>query len=576
MTQAAKQQDQITMVPINRLTSSPMNARKEFDPSEIIELAESIRKDGLIQPLSVRELDSVDFEIIAGERRFRACRLINTNNANVMNLIPCIIRDYSDEEAEAIQLAENIHRKDLTPMEECEAYTKLLKHHKTVQRVAEVVGKTPNYVYSRIQLKALIKEFQGYLGSGTLPIAQAVILAKLPEEQQKKLLKDNEIIDKNGKEVQAVCTVQGLKRMIADSVYIPLNSASFDLKDKKLDPKMGACTDCQFNTGCNTVLFSDITDESHCTKGSCFRGKTLKHINARVNQLKAAGEIVIMLYEENQYWGSNKKKVEGYEAVASCDFKISEKKTEGATIGIFIEQNRWNPKYALGQEVYLSDKPKEKSSSSSRNSRKDKSIPAEEIPIEMRERRMLKRFAKEDDLDKVEVRKLIMRELFKQKELKPSVIKDVAKEVISSVYPVNSLVVYRDYGINPEGYEEDDDFTLKMWGDDGTDSLMSKIKTEHDLLILILKCFTAHNLQAHQTSDVNLTDPEFDDLIKAAKEYKIDIKKLHSPFIAKREEERKIELADLEVAKKRAKEREKKVKKFAGKGSKTKSKKVVN
>ncbi len=573
MTTNTKQEDKITLIPIENLVLSPLNVRKTFNQERIDGLAVDIKKNGLLQYPTVRPKDG-KYEIVFGNRRYKALIIVCQVDAS-FKLVPCVVKEYSDEEVEAIQLAENINREELTPMEECEAYQRLLKYHKTIMRVSEVTGKTPNHIQSRIQLKSLIKEFQTHLATGVLPIAQALIVAKLPEEQQKALLKNDRVLDFNGKKVQSVCTVEELKRYIADEIYIPLNSAAFDLNSKNLNPKMGSCMVCEFNTGSNTLLFSDITDESFCTKGSCFKEKTLKHINIRVNQLKAAGEKVIPLREASYSWETGKKKVDGYDTDPSIQYNVSKKKVDGAMVGIFLQIENYNPKYAVGEEVYLSEKTKEEKISSS-NSRKDQSIPAEETPLEQRERRMYKRFDKEDDLDKVEVRKLVMKEIFKQKTLTPAIVADFTEQFLTQAYSTNNLLVFREFGINPKDYAKDDGFTsVGMWDDKMFQQFAAKIKTGEDLIRFIVIAYAANHVSEHQTTDVNITDPKRDELLLAAKEYKIDIKKLHKPFVDKRKEERKLQLADLEAAKKRAKDREKKAKKESKPEQKSKAKKAA-
>jgi ParB/RepB/Spo0J family partition protein len=577
MTNKIKTEDQITLIPIDQLHSSPVNARKNFNPDEIAELSKSIAENGLIQPITIRLVTTITnpdksiwWEIVTGERRFRACKIAAQVKPELRE-VKCIVREYTDEEVEAIQLAENIHRKDLSPMEECNAYRKLLKYHKTIQRVSEVVGKSENYVSSRMQLISLEKKLQKCLDEGSLPVAQALIIAKLPEEEQKELQNHDVLNFDNKGNLQQISSVKELKEVIADRIYIPINSASFDLKDKSLNPKMGSCLDCKFNTGCNTVLFSDITDESFCTKGSCFQEKTFKHITARVKELKKAGENVTLLYEEDYVYGDHKKKVNNLEATASCDFSISEKKKDGCIgVGIFIEKERYQPKHQIGEEVYLSEKPKEKKNSSPSSRNKD--IPADETPIEMRERRMKERFVKEDNLDKIEVRKLIVKDIIEtQKSISPTIIKKAVKTILFNL-KYNNLLIFRYYGIDIKGTESLETDNLDAWKVDDKDlkKLLDQIKTESDLLQLIKCSIAYYSLDLYMKNDVNITKTQDDRLIQIAKEYSINIPNLHAPLVHKRQTERTQEFADLNEAKKRVAEREKKnVKEVKPKSKKT-------
>jgi ParB/RepB/Spo0J family partition protein len=559
MTTEVNQRHRITMIGINQLTSSEVNARKNFDTSSIIELATSIEKDGLIQPLTVRKLDDVDFEIIAGERRFRACRLINTKNKEIMKEIPCIIREYTDEEAEAVQLAENIHRKDLTPMEECEAYNKLFKVHKTVLRVSEIAGKSENYVASRMQLATLHKDLQKFLKDGTLPLAQAMLLAKLPGELQKNLRDDFHAMTIFSGELKNIVSLKELQRRIDERYVVHLNSAVFDLKDEKLDTKAGACTKCKFNTGLNKSLFEDVTDESKCMKGSCFNTKLWKHIKNRVKQLDASGEKYVLLFERDyDYGGAKAETVEGLKAYSSFDYKISVKKSPDSILGIFLK-TYYNSKLHIGQEVYLTEKPKNEKVESSTPSRK--TAPPEESPIEQRERRMMKRFEKEDELDKVEVRKSICSKIVGEKLISISILKEAAGEIIFNVKR-NNLSVFRAYRIEIPGRENEETASLESWNVDDKliKELTDQINSIDDFMQLVKCVITCAHLDIVNKTAVNITDSKQDRLIQIAKEYKIDIPALHKPLVEARKKEREAELADLEAAKKRAKDREKKEK----------------
>ncbi len=579
MTEKTKSEDKIELIPITKLHSSPMNARKKFNGDSIAELAADIRQNGLIQNPIVRIRTSISdpeksvwYEIVAGERRFRALKIACQVKPSLSE-VPCIVRDYTDEEVEIIQISENIHREELSAMEECNAYHRLFNYHKSIQRVSEVAGKDANYVRSRMQLKSLTKDLQKFLDDKTLPITQALIIAKLPEEQQKSLLKNHNVISIDKGKIEKIASADRLKKIIECEISIPINSATFDIKDKNLNPKMGACTECEYNTGCNTVLFADLTDESRCTKGSCFADKTFKHIAARVKQLKESGENVVMLFEQDYNYGELHKKINGYNTVASCKFVIWEKKTDGAILGIFVANDRWNSKFNIGQEVYLTEKPKEKRNQSS-DSRKE--IPADESPIEQRERRMKKRFEREDNLDKIEVRKQIATVISKEKNLSKSIIREAAESLLFT-FRENNLLVFRKYGIELEGYENDETASLEDFkvDDEEIDKLLNKIKSESDLLQLIKCSVVTSHLELNNKTDVNLTDTKNDELIKIAKEYNVNIPAFMKPLVEARKKEREQELSDLSEAKKRAKEREKKLKKSSKAEQKSSNKKAA-
>ena len=114
MFERKKQAGKIYFLPIDQIRPSPFQARREFSEQELAALAQSIRENGLLQPISVRKVSDGGYELIAGERRLRACRLAK------MNTIPAILCDYDDERTAALDLLENIQRADLNPFEQAQ------------------------------------------------------------------------------------------------------------------------------------------------------------------------------------------------------------------------------------------------------------------------------------------------------------------------------------------------------------------------------------------------------------------------------------------------------------------------
>ena len=114
MFERRKQAGKIYSLPIDQIRPSPFQARKEFDEQELAALAVSIRENGLLQPISVRKMSDGGYELVAGERRLRACRLAK------MTTIPAILCTYADEQTAALGLLENLQRADLNPFEQAQ------------------------------------------------------------------------------------------------------------------------------------------------------------------------------------------------------------------------------------------------------------------------------------------------------------------------------------------------------------------------------------------------------------------------------------------------------------------------
>lgn len=162
------------------------NDRQEFDPDKLAELAESIRANGLAQPIIVRPAQHPDkpgikYEIVAGERRYRAVAWVLKWES-----IPAIVREMTDEHASAIMLVENTGRADLLPTEEAQGFRKRIEQFGWDEaKVAEVAGKSVEYVRGALKLLNLLPEFWPMVNSGQLPIGHAREASQLPPDKQR-------------------------------------------------------------------------------------------------------------------------------------------------------------------------------------------------------------------------------------------------------------------------------------------------------------------------------------------------------------------------------------------------------
>lgn len=168
-------------LPIELIHPGRYQPRKEMHREALEELASSIKTQGVMQPIIVRAVDGDSYEIIAGERRWRASQLAG------LEQIPVIIRDVSDETSIAMSLIENIQREDLNPMEEARALKRLLDEFKlTHQQVAYAVGKSRTTVTNFLRLTSLNTKVSQMLERGDLEMGHARALLPLVDDQQKK------------------------------------------------------------------------------------------------------------------------------------------------------------------------------------------------------------------------------------------------------------------------------------------------------------------------------------------------------------------------------------------------------
>ena len=160
------------------------NHRQHFDPIALKELADSIREHGLAQPITVRPFDDGRYQIVAGERRYRAMSQILQ-----WERIPCLVKEMSDEQAEVIMGIENLQREDLLPMEEAEIYKRQVDKGKSAREIAKLFGVSDTKVRSRLALLDLLPEFQRLVNQGALPLAHAERMAELDIDRQRAAVK---------------------------------------------------------------------------------------------------------------------------------------------------------------------------------------------------------------------------------------------------------------------------------------------------------------------------------------------------------------------------------------------------
>lgn len=265
------------------------NPRTRFDETALKELATSIAEHGLLHPIVVREITDEDreawadaarlseeeaaaaaegarFELIAGERRLRAFRLLKRTE------IPARVLDVTAEAAAELRLVENIHREDLHPLEEADAFEQLrFRHEWTVAELAERAGRSERYVRDRLLLRNLTKAPREAFLSGRIQLGHAFLIARLDRATQQEAL-DRATKNWQGREMEETLTVRSLRDAIARLMQ-RLKDAPFDPEDAELVPKAGACSECPLRTGAAPGLFPEVQDDDTCTSPTCFRSK---------------------------------------------------------------------------------------------------------------------------------------------------------------------------------------------------------------------------------------------------------------------------------------------------------------
>lgn len=171
--------DRLKELEINEIRPSVRQARQIFDKEKLDELADSIKEHGMIQPVIVRSISGGGYELIAGERRWRACKALGYNK------IPAVIKECPDLEATASALIENIQREDLNPLEEALAYKQLMEEFDLTQDdVSGKVGKSRSFIANAVRLLDLPAEVQVMLASGKITAGHARALLAIKDDNK--------------------------------------------------------------------------------------------------------------------------------------------------------------------------------------------------------------------------------------------------------------------------------------------------------------------------------------------------------------------------------------------------------
>jgi ParB family chromosome partitioning protein len=259
MAMAKKHNGNLVDLELTVLTPNPSNPRKYFDEAALKELADSIKSVGILQPIVVRPMAD-GFEIVCGERRYRASKLAKQKT------IPCIVKDLDDSAALQAMITENLQRRDVSPLEEADAYLMMKNNLRFTQvQIASKLGISPGYVARRLMLTTLIEPWRKALDLKGIDIGIAIEISKVGQDVQQALLEDFEDSSWNFK------TVVLAKNHIERNYTGLLNDAEFDIEDATLTVA-GSCIGCPHNTASHTLLFDDLTD-ARCLKVSCFKDK---------------------------------------------------------------------------------------------------------------------------------------------------------------------------------------------------------------------------------------------------------------------------------------------------------------
>ena len=175
--------EELKIIQLSEIQKNPYQPRKDFSEEKIQELAQSIKENGLIQPIIVRQSPVIGYEILAGERRYRASIVAG------LSKVPVIVKNLSDQDMMVHSIIENLQREDLNPVDEAKAYQSLIDKGFTHADIAEKMGKSRPYITNLVRLLNLSPSILKEVESGRLSQAHARLLINLSKKDQENLLK---------------------------------------------------------------------------------------------------------------------------------------------------------------------------------------------------------------------------------------------------------------------------------------------------------------------------------------------------------------------------------------------------
>lgn len=286
---------------IDTIHRSPLNPRKTFAEDSLRELAESIKGDaGIIEPIVVRVVDG-RYEIVAGERRWRAAKLAG------LTTVPVIVRTLTDAQALKIMVLENDQREDLSAFERAQGYEQLMKVDPECadrKGLALALGRSLSWVHAALRVLNLIPAAQSALNAGAITESHALEIARLEPDDQKRVLAAcsfNATHPAAGKAAgKGVISVRDLKKYIAEDVHVSLKAAPFAMDDAALVVAAGPCTTCPKRAGNAQDLFADTKKPDTCLDRSCYQRKFTAFLERRVAELSEPGKPAVLV--TNSYY----------------------------------------------------------------------------------------------------------------------------------------------------------------------------------------------------------------------------------------------------------------------------------
>ena len=205
--------EELKIIQLSEIQKNPYQPRKDFSEEKIQELAQSIKENGLIQPIIVRQSPVIGYEILAGERRYRASIVAGLSE------VPVIVKNLSDQDMMVHSIIENLQREDLNPVDEAKAYQSLIDKGFTHADIAEKMGKSRPYITNLVRLLNLSPSILKEVESGRLSQAHARLLINLSKKDQENLLKRIQEEDLSVRQVERLLQEKKQEKKIREKYF---------------------------------------------------------------------------------------------------------------------------------------------------------------------------------------------------------------------------------------------------------------------------------------------------------------------------------------------------------------------
>jgi len=375
-------------VSLSLLSESKTNPRRTFEETTLKELADSIRTQGVLSPLLVRPITENGFEIIAGARRYRAAQIAEQAT------VPVRIVNLSEAEAVEMSIVENLQRKEIHPMEEAQGFRALLDLEEpkySIEQIGARVGKSPAFIAQRLKLTDLIPSTVNAFYADEIGVGHALLLAKLPVDQQEAALTAcfKEVYNGASKPARILLPVRNLQFWIDGNILLVLKDAPFNKRDAQLVPAAGSCADCSKRTGHNIRLFGDDLGRQgdRCTDPTCYQSKVSAHV---AKTIAARPELVQIstayggqkegspVLPRNRYTAIRDEKPKSTDAAKRPEFKVCKFTTEaiiteGSDVGT-IHKVCANPACPVHHPKQKADRDDQRSKLEQEKQRKEQAI----------------------------------------------------------------------------------------------------------------------------------------------------------------------------------------------------------